>query len=179
MKRRSIAASVVAVLACIAIAGTAIAAPKLLTFGPASVRTDVGTVTIDTSGAGSYGGVYLNSRSMSGKFITTVDFSFVSTGYVTGGAPRFSIPIDTNDDGIVDGYAFLDAANCGATSGNRMVVGTGNSDCDVYFGGEGFANWGAFAAAHPTYRIAPGAIPFIIADIPSTMLYEISEIDLQ
>jgi len=31
-------------------------------------------------------------------------------------------------------------------------------------GTESFANWAAFAADHPTYKIASGTTPFIIAD---------------
>jgi hypothetical protein len=186
MKRRSIAASFVAVLACVAIAGTVIAAPKLNTFGSADVRVNGGTVTITTDdgqdpdwGGPKYGGVYLNSKSLSGKYIGSVDFSFVSTGDVSGGAPRFSMPIDVDENGGVDGYAFIDAGNCGGTSDNPVTVGTSNPACDVYFGSEGFANWDAFYAAHPAYRMAPGAIPFIIADGAYNSVYEISQIDLR
>ena len=40
-----------------------------------------------------------------------------------------------------------------------------------------FDNWAAFATAHPTYRIAPGTIPFMISDWPGT--YVVSDIDLR
>jgi hypothetical protein len=36
-----------------------------------------------------------------------------------GDAPRWSIPIDVSGDQHQDGYAFLDAANCGATVGTN------------------------------------------------------------
>ena len=168
-----------AVLAGLAVMGTAIAAnPKLNSFGPGDVSiSESGTVTI-VNEPGEYGGVYLSSRSQSGKLLGEVDFSFISTGDVAGGAPRFSIPIDTDGNGIVEGYAFLDAANCGGVSNVTTTVSTEALNCPVFLNwGPSFANWDAFAAAHPTYRIAPGAIPFIIADQPGT--YQVSNIVLR
>lgn len=73
----------------------------------------------------------------------------------------------------VEGYAFLDAINCG----NTGTVSTTSAACAVFFGSESFANWAAFAAAHPTYRIPAASIPFVIADEPGT--YEITDIDLR
>ena len=64
---------------------------------------------------GQYGGVYLNSKSQGGKTLDQVAFGFTSTGDVQGGAPRFSLPIDDPATAVKgDGYAFIDAANCGA-----------------------------------------------------------------
>jgi hypothetical protein len=40
-----------------------------------------------------------------------------------------------------------------------------------------YANWDAFAAANSTYRIARGAVSFIIADEPGS--YAVSNIDLR
>jgi hypothetical protein len=89
----------------------------------------------------------------------------VSTGDVAGGAPRFSIPIDTGGGRrTVEGYAFLDAAGCGGASGEYTTVSTESSECAVNFDSVDYANWATFAAANPTYRIAAGTIPFIIAD---------------
>jgi hypothetical protein len=171
MRRLSI---LVALIASLAIAVPAMAAPptKLLTFGNGDVTISDGTVTLANDPA-EYSGVYLNSRSQSGKPLHAVSFSFNYSGDVAGGAPRFSIPIDTDGNGTVDGYAFIDAINCGLTG----TVSTESSTCMVFFGSETFANWDAFAAAHPDYRIAPGSIPFIIADQPGT--YTITDIDLR
>jgi hypothetical protein len=63
----------------------------------------------------------------------------------------------------------MDAANCGATVGDNpgeaaTLVSTQNPACKVNFGGTDYANWAAFASAHPTFTIAKGQIPFIIAD---------------
>jgi hypothetical protein len=97
--------------------------------------------------------------------LNAVTFSFVSTGDVTGGAPRFSIPINTDGGGgSVAGYAFIDAANCGGLSGGTTTVSTKAANCRVFFQTATYDNWTAFAAANPTYRIAQGHFPFIIAD---------------
>ena len=65
-------------------------------------------------------------------------------------------------------YAFIDAAGCGgatAPPNPPTTVSTASAACSVNAGLDGtFANWAAYVAAHPTYEIAPGAIPFIIAD---------------
>lgn len=143
------------------------AAKTLKTFGTGEVTATSTAATI-VNDAGEYGGVYLQSKSQSGKLVSRVDFQFRSTGDVGGGAPRFSLPIDADGDGATDGYAFLDAANCGGTSGNPILVSTESGTCPVFYGSESHANWDAFAAAHPAYRMSPGAIPFIIADVPGS-----------
>lgn len=180
MRRFSIPIALVGVLA---ISGTALAAPPLQTFGPGDVTVTSRTSATIVNDADEYGGVYINARSLGNKLVGDVMVSYVSTGDVTGGAPRINLPIDTNGDKKMDIYATLDAANCGGVSGETTVVSTENPNCYVYFlgSGEAFPNWDAFVAAHPTYRIASkgdGSIPFIIADIgPGT--YMIEQIDIQ
>lgn len=146
------------------------AAPhSLKTFGEdsGSVVTVTGSKSATiVNGAGEYGGVYVQAKSLSGKPLAKVDFEFTATGDTAGGAPRFSMPIN---DGAA--YAFLDVANCGSE-----WVSTDNVACKVFYGNESHANWDAFAAAHPDYKIAD-AIPFIIADQPGT--YNVSGIDLR
>jgi hypothetical protein len=170
------------VAAVVAFGSVAVSASgtKLQTFGTGTVTigADGTSATIVNTSSAQYGGVFINSHSQSGKPLNAVSLSFVSTGDVTGGAPRFSIPIDTGGSGAVDGYAFLDAAGCGGASGQTTTVSTTSSTCRVNFMGLDYTNWDAFAAAHPTYRIAPGAIPFIIAD-GSAGHYEVSSIDLR
>jgi hypothetical protein len=128
--------------------------------------------------------VYVNAKNQGNKLLGAVSFSFTSTGDVAGGAPRFSIPINTGgDSSSVAGYAFLDAANCGATVGPNTTVSTtvstDNPNCKVFFGTSisGYPNWAMFASQNPTYRIAAGAIPFIIAD-GTTGSYAVSSIQL-
>ena len=161
-------------------AGPAVAAQpdKLQTFGTGDVTVAGNTVNINND-AGEYGGVYVKSKSNSGKSLSQADFSFTNNGGdVAGGAPRFSIPIDTDNNGKTgDGYAFIDVAGCGGTTGDYTVVSTDNANCHVNFSGVDYANWDAFAAANPTYRIDPGSIPFVISDQPGT--YSVKDISLR
>jgi hypothetical protein len=167
MKRITIIASLfgVLLLTTAAIAGAA-APSKLLTFGTGEVT--IGTVggasAIITNGVGEYGGVYVQAKSQGSKTLGNVTFQFTSRGDVAGGAPRFSLPIN---DGAFDpntDYAFIDAAGCGAVSNVERLVSTQNPACHVNFHGTDYANWTAFASANPTYKMASGYVPFIIAD---------------
>jgi hypothetical protein len=171
MRRLSL---VLALIASLTIVPTVSAAnPQFRTFGNGVVtESPAGTFTI-VNETGEFGGVFLNSRSESGKLISDVDFSFVSNGDVAGGAPRLSIPI--NDGlGTADLFAFLDVANCGSTT-----VSTESENCPVFLNQVygSFANWDAFVAAHPTFKIISGGIPFVIADQPGT--YVVSDIVLR
>lgn len=148
------------------------AAPRLHSFGTGEVTFGAHSITL-ANDPGEYSGVYLKSKSQSGKKLANVSFSFSHGGGVAGGAPRLSIPIADGSPRSADHYAFLDAINCGLTG----VVDTDSPNCAVFFGSEWFANWDAFAAAHPTYRIKPGRIPFVIADQPGT--YVVSDVDLR
>ncbi len=180
--KRFLAGLTVAAVAAIGFGGVAASASasQLQTFGTGTVMiTGADSATIDLTASDQYGGVYINSKSQSAKPLSAVHFSFVSTRDVTGGAPRFSIPIDTDGvGGTVEGYAFLDAAGCGGVSGQTTEVSTSSSICHVNFLSVDYANWAAFADVNPTYRIAPGAIPFIIAD-GSTGSYAVEGIDLR
>jgi hypothetical protein len=148
------------------------AAPaSLKTFGTGAVAVTGSKSATIVNGAGEYGGVYVQAKSLHGKLIGKTAFSFTSTGSIEGGAPRFSIPI--NWDGSFDenaDYAFLDVANCGSD-----WVSTDNAACKVFFHSESFDNWADFASTYPAYKIAD-AIPFIIADQPGN--YSVTGIDL-
>jgi hypothetical protein len=180
--KRFLLVLMVAAVAAIGFGGVAASASanKLQTFGTGEVTiTGPDSALIVLTASTQYGGVYLNSKSESAKPLNAVHLSFVSTGDVTGGAPRFSIPIDTDGvGGTVEGYAFLDAAGCGGVSDAPTTVSTTSSVCHVNFMSVDYANWAAFAEANPTYRIAPGAIPFIIAD-GSIGHYAVESIDLR
>ncbi|HEX4746625.1 MAG TPA: hypothetical protein VFU99_07045 [Gaiellaceae bacterium] len=149
--------------------------PKLQTFGTGDVTvgTDGASATI-VNDAGESGGVFLNSKSQGSKPLSKVVFAFTSRGDVAGGAPRFSIGIDTDGNPQTsNGFAFLDAAGCGATVGDNptsvaTLVSTQNPACAVNFSGTDYANWDAFAAANPTYKTNSGGTPFIIADQAGT-----------
>jgi hypothetical protein len=169
----------IAVLAIVVTASAALAGKATLqTFGTGVVTTDGDSAQIVLDGAGEYGGVYLKSKSTSGK-LADVDFEFTSTGDVTGGAPRFSLPIDDPATSVKgDGYAFIDAANCGGVTGGTTLVSTESATCAVFYGSGSWANWDAFVAANPTLRVTPGGIPFIIAD-GALGTYNVSDIVLR
>ena len=139
--------------------------------GEQSVTLEVGITTGDW---GSYAAVYVNAKAPFGKTLSAVDFGFSSTGpTVAGGAPRLSIPVDSDDAGTGwDLFAFIDVNSC---AGNGFVSTT-SATCGVYIGNEYFANWDALTAAHPTWHAASDTMPFAIADQPGT--YTLWNIDL-
>ena len=171
--RRVLFGLMVAALAAIGVGGVSASASEntLQTFGTGTVTVTGNSATI-VNGTGEYGGVFLNSRSLSAKPLNAVHLSFDSSGDTAGGAPRFCIPID--DGSTVLKYAFLDMLGSGSTSG---TVSTDLANCHVNFNSVDYTNWDAFATANPTFRIAPGQIPFIIADEPGS--YAVSNIDLR
>jgi len=136
-----------------------------------------GSATIDSSAGDA--GVYLtNGKSTGGFALASVDYSFTyscsdasdTTSCVGGGAPRWSIPINTGGDpkDAQQVYAFLDANGCG----DNGSVSTTDTNCSVTLNtGGSWSNWDAFAAANPDYRIGH-AVPFVITDTtePGTTL---------
>ena len=171
--KRVLVALMVAAVAAIGFGSVAASASanKLQAFGTGTVTITGDSATI-VNGAGEYGGVYIHSRGQSAKPLHAVHFSFDSTGDSAGGAPRFSIPID--DGTTVLKYAFIGVLNCGYSTG---TVSTDLPNCMVNFNSVDYANWDAFASSNPSFRIAPGKIPFIIADQPGS--YAVSNIDLR
>lgn len=169
MKRFSL---FVAVVATFAITTTALAAGPLQSFGTGSVEI-TGTSATITNASGEYGGVYLKGRSLSNRLLADADFSFMNTGPYVGGAPRFSIPIDTDGDTkTTEGYAFLDVNGCDGSN----VVSSTSETCAVWFLSDRYDNWDAFATANPTFRISRD-IPFIIADVAGS--YSVTDVILQ
>lgn len=130
------------------------------------------TVDSDADPNNAYAGVYLQNSNLAGKKLADVNklsFSYSGTG-ASGGSPRFSIPIDTDGNGTWDLFAFIDTQGCNDGSAN---VGTldaiGDATCTVALSnGPIYANWAAFAAANPTYRIASNTVSFIIVDQPGS-----------
>lgn len=174
MKRLATAACIaVAALGSTAVASAA-SGTKLKCFeqAPATCTLADGATTayLDVQPA-TYAGVYVNSwRNTGGTLLSSVSFAFSyecaspSSDCVAGGSPRWSIPVDTTGDGKTDGYAFVDANNCGQAGQGSGNVGT---SCPVFYSGNGvlYPSWGAFAAANPTATIG-NSVPFIIADQP-------------
>lgn len=134
----------------------------------AFTSTEVTGTTPDTTDQ--YSGVYLTNGSLAGKAfedITRLGFSYV--GDVSGGSPRFSIPITGG------GYVFIDAASCG--DGTKVAPLT-DTTCAVsgYTSVRSFyySSWAAFLAAE---NLVVGAeASFIIADQPGTV--SVADIEL-
>jgi len=164
-------------------AGNAAAANPLLCFDGHSEGTALGgrcTLFSDGSGAtldnreadpdGNYSGVYYATTSVSGKPLSQVtDLSFTYSGTPTAGSPRISLPIDADNDGNRDFYAFIGAFYC--NDGLGHVDATHDSTCTIFwtFGttSGSDANWAAFVAAHPTWRVSHQSstdVPFVVAD---------------
>lgn len=178
-----------AILATLSIVGTALAAPALSEFGSAPVDVtgrDSFTITTVQTGVDengnpvyNYGGVYVRAKSLANRPLADAQISFVSTGDVSGGAPRFSIPISTDGNTkTTELYAFLAGDRCGGTSDVSVTVSTENTACvvDLNTGGT-YANWDALAAANPTWVISRAA-PFIVVD-GAAGTYAVEDIDLQ
>jgi hypothetical protein len=179
--KKGITLAALAIAAALLTVGFASAAgtPHLSTFGTGDVfvNGDKAAMFVD---AGEYGGVYRNKTS--NKTLGSVTLSFVNDRAAGGGAPRFSIPIDENGDKIADThngasiYAFVSADRC-----STSAVSTSQADCivDMNDGTGPYANWAAFVAANPTWRVATKeqvgvktngkpdyeeTMPFIVAD---------------
>ena len=179
MNRRLIVGAALAMTAGFVVSAQAAPAKGLQTFGNGDVTvTGPDSATI-VNGEGELGGVYLTSKSTSSKALDQVVFSFQNDGGdVNGGAPRFSLPIDTDGKASTnDGYAFLDVAGCGGVSGGYTLVSTQSPTCSVNFQGVDYANWDTFAAANPSYKLGQGYKPFIIADVPGS--YAVDDIVLR
>ena len=184
MKRLAFLVALVAAALSITSLATA-AGGKLRCFAdPAATCTlnSDGSATI--TGADMGAGVYLtNGKSTGGFALASVDYSFTyscagpsdTTSCVGGGAPRWSIPINTGGDpkDAQQVYAFLDANGCG----DNGSVSTTDTNCSVTLNtGGSWANWDAFAAANPTYTIA-SALPFVIADVPTGGPITVSDVN--
>lgn len=132
--------------------------------GPATLDNTDGDVD------GSYSGVYVENSNMYGALLSDVtQLSFNYTGEATAGAPRYSIPVDTNNDEITDGYLFVSAYYCNDGAGFVDVIN--DTTCTIYtnFSAESFDNWADLIATHPTWSVSnDGAYVFIIADEPGT-----------
>ena len=151
-----------------ALASTALAAgPRgsLTCFG--SPCTSDGTTATFSTGAGVYLTAY-NGKSFYSKLtsqVTTLQNNV--GGSPLGIDPRWSIPIDSQNDGDTDVWAFVSFQDC--NNGAGLVDVIHDSTCTIYrsvIGGatESFANWAAMVAAYPNDRISYADYAFIIAD---------------
>ncbi len=170
-----IAVLVAGVLTTVALAGNG-GSFKTFGDGDAIVQGNKAAFVIQS---GQSAGVYKNAPS---KSISKVRFHMVSYGDVQGGAPRFSIALDTDGNPkTTESYAFLDAANCGGVVGDNptftpTTIDTASSSCKVFIntGGE-YDNWAALVTAHPGWQTSKDP-SFVIADVPGD--YHVKDISL-
>jgi hypothetical protein len=168
-------------------AGTAAAANPLVCFsGTTDGSTYGGVCTLNAGGTGatlnntggdpdgSYSGVYFATSSLSGQLVSGItQLSFDYSGdSATAGSPRISLPIDTNNNGTTDFYAFIGASQCG-TAGH---VDIHNAGCLVFYTGGPVSGetWATFSAHGRS--VATDNVPFVIADDPG--IWTVSNVQL-
>lgn len=118
-----------------------------------------------------YAGVYIENSNLDGKVLSEVNqlsFTYSGTG-AAGGSPRLTIPIDENNDGMYEGFAYIDTLGCNNGDANTGTLDLlGDASCTISYQNVGYENWQGFVSAHPDYRVAAGYVPFIIVDQPGT-----------
>lgn len=123
-------------------------------------------ILTSTNPSGDYAGAYVANTHLDGQMLSSVTMlGYRYTGIKTPTPTELSLnlPIDTNDDGVRDFYAFIDAAYCGGATGYVNIVHDAN--CGIYAGSTVFyANWAEFVAAYPGAKVTRGELPFIIAE---------------
>jgi hypothetical protein len=134
-------------------------------FGPATISESSGTYTIVSTGttysmygvAPDWGGIAIPNQG--GKLLSALNLSFDDTGsHIGAGTPRWSIPVSEDGTTFTGKYAFIGANTCSTTT-----VGT-VATCTVDYSGYPSSDWATFVAAHPTWSVAPGFDPLIVAD---------------
>ncbi len=137
------------------------------------------TIDNDLDPNNNYAGVYVQNTNLDGKLIGDVNklsFSYDGSG-AAGGSPRISIPIDENNDGTTEAYAFIDTLGCNDGDANVGTLDAINdATCNVSYGATVYPNWAGFVSANPTFKVATDALAFIIVDQPGN--FSISNIQL-
>lgn len=171
--------------------GNAFGVNKLKCFDGATDGSGIygGTCTLSSKGAknsavlktnggdpqGEYAGVYSDNKFIYGRPLSGVSaLRFNYSGTAPGaGAPRFSIPIDTDGDGDTDVWGYLSAFYCNDGSGNVDASAPG---CTFYSSvGGPYVGLNNFVAAFPNAKVATDEYVFIVADEPG--LWTISNVN--
>lgn len=131
-----------------------------------------GSANLDTT-AGGVAGVYFvgfndSFYGVQLSQITKLSFTVIGT---PGIDPHWSIPIDTNNDGNTEAFAFVASGTC--NNGTGLVDVIGDATCSVNYLGTDYPNWAAFVAAQPA--ISEVALTdnyaFVIADTSGGLGY--------
>src|SRR6266852_2875183 len=124
MRRLIFVVAASAALALFVVTMATAAGGKLRCFAdsPATCTLNSATsATLDTTAGGDAGVFLTNGKSTNGVPLANAGFSFTYfcantlslTSCISGGAPRWSIPINTDGNSkTTEGYAFLDAQGC-------------------------------------------------------------------
>ncbi len=185
-------AAMTAALLVLVLAGSASAAPRSSTLtcfdggggtgGTCTINPN-GTATLDTSNGGAAGVYYLkySGRNFYGQQLSKISaLSFTSfagpAGSLLGIDPHWSIPIDTNNDGITEAFAFVAAGTC--NNGAGLVDVINDATCIVNYLGVDYANWAAFVAALPAISEVSltDNYAFIIADSGGPGTWSVSNV---
>jgi hypothetical protein len=154
-----------AVVAPIAIAGTANAAPSPkanqqtcfsgtsegTTYGGTCVRNGASNFTLNTNDgnpSGSYAGVYVPVQNLAGTPTDNLALSFKYSGDTAGGFPRFSIPL------VGGGYLFVDVA---ADANHDGVISTTEPGAIV-------SSPGYYGPMSGVHKVVAEGNTFIVAD---------------
>jgi hypothetical protein len=183
--RRLILGAGAAVLGLVTLAPAAQSATSLKCFGTESGSTCTplknGAFTLSND-AGEYSGVYVPDSGLNGKLYSSISkLQFNYSGDISGGSPRFTLPILAADGR--DGWVFIDAASCNVAD-NSTSPSTGlvsplvdpscavsgylfNADSTT----EGFyyTSWNAFMAGVGSGARFFSNNPFVIADQAGTV----------
>lgn len=141
-------------------------------YGGVCTKTGANSATLNNIPAGrdgAYAGVYYAISHLQGKTIGNVtSLGFTYTGSTAGaGAPRISLPVDTDGNGSTDTYLFIAAFHC--NDGEGLVDAIHDTTCTIFYTGgpdSGYPNWAALVDAHPGFKVATTNLPFVIADEP-------------
>lgn len=155
MKRLLACAAAAVVIVALGSAAT-VAAPRsstLTCFGDCVINASGTTATITTDSITPVAsGVYytkFSGKSFYGQRlsqIATLSFtSFASSPL--GIDPRWSIPIDTTNDGLTEAFALVGSGTC--NNGAGLVDVIHDATCSINYLGVDYANWAAFVAAQP------------------------------
>ncbi len=114
---------------------------------------------------GDYSGVYVLESTIYGMALS--DITQLSYNYSGNLAPQpgnlsLNVPIDTDGDGVTDGYAFIDAFYCPGVDGHVDIVN--DADCGIFYNGVEYDNWAALVAGLPGAQVATDAYAFIVAE---------------
>ncbi len=115
----------------------------------------------------------------SGRLPRTSTFSFTSTGAIGGGAPRFMTSRSTRTADVKTTEALRLHSTSTAARGSHERQ---HEQLDLHgvlrtTEPAPYANWDAFAAAHPTWIDVSRTSPFVIADAPGS--YGVSDVEVE